>query len=244
MGFFSKKKVEETNESILKEELETEGEGIQNEFRTKQEEIIKIREKIQTVKEEYDTTVSNVMLIKKELNQKKMELDIVQREYRETREKIKNTQQIKDTKSIDEFNKTENNFKKIKEELDKITKEYKQVKEEIVKEQTTLHEIRKQQIEVRKEIAEVNSRSYNTKQKLEKKNNFQDTSILTPKENNPNKKSNADIIEAASVVVGSLKLKLNMSQKELEQIQELLEEERKAHKKTRQELMRSKSSIN
>ena len=185
MGFFGKKKeveIEENNESILKEELETEVEGLQNEFRIKQEEITKITEKIQTVKEEYDTTVTNLMLIKKEFNQKKMELDIVQREHRETREKIKNAQQIKDTKTIDEFNKTENNFKKIKEELDKITKEHKQMKEEIIKGQTTLHGIRKQQVEVGKELDEANSRLYNAKQELDEKENFQDTSILTPKE--------------------------------------------------------------
>ena len=69
MGFFGKKKeveIEKNNESILKEELETEVESLQNEFTTKQEEILKITEKIQTVKEEYDTTVSNLMLIKKE----------------------------------------------------------------------------------------------------------------------------------------------------------------------------------
>ena len=56
MGFFGKKKeveIEENNESILKEELETEVESLQNEFRVKQEEITKITEKIQTVKEEY-----------------------------------------------------------------------------------------------------------------------------------------------------------------------------------------------
>ena len=110
MGFFSKKKEEEDKkdeESILKVELETEVEQLQKEFRIKQEEITKITEKIETVKSEYDTTVSNLMSIKKEFNQKKMELDVVQREYRETREKIKNSQQIKDTKSINEFNKTE-----------------------------------------------------------------------------------------------------------------------------------------
>ena len=196
MGFFGKKKeveIEENNESILKEELETEVEGLQNEFRAKQEEITKITEKIQTVKEEYDTTVTNLMLIKKEFNQKKMELDIVQREHRETREKIKNAQQIKDTKTIDEFNKTENNFKKIKEELDKITKEHKQMKDEIAKGQTTLHGIRKQQVEVGKELDEANSRLYNAKQELDEKENFQDTSILTPKKernyrNNPTEK--------------------------------------------------------
>ena len=74
MGFFSKKKeIKENNEdeSILKEELETEVEKLQTEFRTKQEEVVKVSEKIQTVKEEYETTVSNLMLVKKEFNQKK-----------------------------------------------------------------------------------------------------------------------------------------------------------------------------
>ena len=250
MGFFSKKKEEEDKkdeESILKVELETEVEQLQKEFRIKQEEITKITEKIETVKSEYDTTVSNLMSIKKEFNQKKMELDIVQREYRETREKIKNSQQIKDTKSINEFNKTEKEFKKIKEELDKMTKEHEKIKNEIIKDQTSLHGIRKQQVEVGKELDEANSRLYNAKEELNKKDKFQDTSILTPKEKKDMKvesqtsKNSAGVIEAASIVVGSLKSKLTTAQKELEQIQGLLEEEREAHKKTRQELMKIKS---
>ena len=250
MGFFGRKKEEENkkdDESILKGELETEVEQLQREFRIKQEEITKITEKIETVKSEYDTTVSNLMSIKKEFNQKKMELDIVQREYRETREKIKNSQQIKDTKSINEFNKTEKEFKKIKEELDKMTKEHEKIKNEITKGQTNLHGIRKQQVEVGKELDEANSRLYNAKEELNKKDKFQDTSILTPKEKKDMKvesqtsKNSAGVIEAASIVVGSLKSKLTTAQKELEQIQGLLEEEREAHKKTRQELMKIKS---
>ena len=250
MGFFGKKKEEENkkdDESILKGELEIEVEQLQKEFRIKQEEITKITEKIETVKSEYDTTVSNLMSIKKEFNQKKMELDIVQREYRETREKIKNSQQIKDTKSINEFNKTEKEFKKIKEELDKMTKEHEKIKNEITKGQTNLHGIRKQQVEVGKELDEANSRLYNAKEELNKKDKFQDTSILTPKEKKDMKvesqtsKNSAGVIEAASIVVGSLKSKLTTAQKELEQIQGLLEEEREAHKKTRQELMKIKS---
>jgi len=252
MGFFGKKKakVEENNESIIKEELETEVENNQKEFRIKQDEITNITEKIQTVKEEYDTTVSNLMVIKKEFNQKKMELDIVQREYREIREKIKNSQQIKDTKSINEFNKTEKEFKKMKEELDKMTNEHNEIKKQIVKGQLSLHGIRKQQVEVGKELDEANSRLYNTKKELDEKDQFQNTSILTPKEKkdvkgeNTSEKTNAGIIEAASVVVGSLKSKLTTTQKKLEQIQGLLEEEREAHKKTRQELMKIKSSVN
>jgi len=250
LGFFSKKKEEEDKkdeESILKVELETEVEQLQKEFRIKQEEITKITEKIETVKSEYDTTVSNLMSIKKEFNQKKMELDVVQREYRETREKIKNSQQIKDTKSINEFNKTEKEFKKIKEELDKMTKEHEKIKNEITNWQTSLHGIRKQQVEVGKELDEANSRLYNAKEELNKKEKFQDTSVLTPKEKKDMKvesqtsKNSAGVIEAASIVVGSLKSKLTTAQKELEQIQGLLEEEREAHKKTRQELMKIKS---
>jgi len=250
MGFFGRKKEEENkkdDESILKGELETEVEQLQKEFRIKQEEITKITDKIETVKSEYDTTVSNLMSIKKEFNQKKMELDVVQREYRETREKIKNSQQIKDTKSINEFNKTEKEFKKIKEELDKMTKEHEKIKNEITNGQTSLHGIRKQQVEVGKELDEANSRLYNAKEELNKKEKFQDTSVLTPKEKKDMKvksqtsKNSAGVIEAASIVVGSLKSKLTTAQKELEQIQGLLEEEREAHKKTRQELMKIKS---
>ena len=249
MGFFSKKKEEDKKdeETILKVELETEVEQLQKEFRIKQEEITKITEKIETVKSEYDTTVSNLMSIKKEFNQKKMELDVVQIEYRETREKIINSQQIKDTKSINEFNKTEKEFKKIKEELDKMTKEHEKIKNEITNGQTSLHGIRKQQVEVGKELDEANSRLYNAKEELNKKEKFQDTSVLTPKEKKDMKvesqtsKNSAGVIEAASIVVGSLKSKLTTAQKELEQIQGLLEEEREAHKKTRQELMKIKS---
>ncbi len=252
MGFFSRKKaeVEENNESILKE-VEKEVEKVerhQNEFKTKQDEITNITEKIKTVKEEYDTTVSNLMLIKKEFNQKKMELDVVQREYREIREKIKNSQQFKDTKSINEFNRTEKEFKKIKEELNKMTKEHGEIKEQIVKGQSSLQRIRKQQVEVGKELDETNSRLNNTKEKLNKKDQLQDTRVLTPKgkkdtkEENSSKKTNAGVIEAASIVVGSLKSKLTTTQKELEEIQVLLEEEKEAHKKTREELMKIKST--
>ncbi len=92
MGLFGKKKVEETipeksEEHEQKEELKTEVENIQNEFRTKQEELNGITQKIQTVKEEYSTIVSNLMLVKKELNQNKMESDVIQREYKEIRDK-------------------------------------------------------------------------------------------------------------------------------------------------------------
>jgi chromosome segregation ATPase len=251
MGLFGNKKTEETiskknAEYVLKEELEIEVENLQKEFREKQEENNNIMQKIQTVKEEYDTTVSNLMLVKKELNQKKMELDVIQREHKIILERIKNSEQIKDSKFIDEFNKTEKNLSKIKKELDILTKEQKEIKEEIVKEQSNLHGIKKQQIESEKELDEANSRLYNANEELEKKDHFQDTNILTSKEkefiqgNETSQKSSAGIIEAASAIVGSLKSKLNMTQKELETVQLLLEKEREEHGKIKLELEKLK----
>jgi len=251
MGFFSKRNVdgmisEKSEEFEQKEEIKTEVENIQNEFRTKQEELDDITQKIQTVKEEYNTIVSNLMLVKKELNQKKMELDITQLEYKKIREKIEKSEQIKDSKSINEFNKTEENLSKIKQKLEEITEEYGQIKKQVSQEQSILHNIRKQQIEYQKELDEASSRLYNAKEELDKKDNFQEMSVLTPKERKfiqgegSNQKGSAGILEAASAVVGSLKSKLNMAQKELEAVQLLLEKERKEHKKTKQKLEKLK----
>ncbi len=253
MGFFGTKKVGETiskksEEYVLKEELETEIVSIQNEFRAKQEELNDITQKIQTVKEEYNTTVSSLMLVKKELNQKKMESDVIQREYNGIRDKIKDAEQIKDSKSVSEFNKTKGNLSKTKQELEAATNEYDKIKKQIAQEQSALHSIKKQQIEYEKELDEASSRLYNAKEELEKKDHFQDTSVLTPKEKefiqmeSSNQKSSAGVIEAASVVVGSLKSKLNMAQKELEAIQLLLENEREEHEKTKKELKKLMAS--
>ena len=251
MGLFGKKKVEETiseksEEYVLKEELETEVESIQNEFRAKQEELDDIKHKILTVKEEYNNSVSNLMRVKKEINQKQMEFDVVQREYNGIKEKIKNYEQIKDSESIQEFDKTKGSFSKIKQDLEKVTEEYNKTKDQVVQEQSTLQSIKKQQIEYGKELDEARSRLYNAKEELEKKDQFQDTSVLSPKEKefiqgeDSNQKSSAGVIEAASVVVGSLKSKLNMTQKELEALQLLLEKEREEHEKTKKELEKLK----
>jgi len=253
MGLFGKKKEEEkisekSEEFVLKNELETEVESLQKEFRVKQEELNDISEKIKTVKEEYDTTVSSIMLIKKEFNQKKMELDIAQREYREINEKIKNFKQIKDSNAINQFNKTNEDLSKKMQELEELTRKHDGVREQVVQEQSTLHSIRKQKIEVEKELEEANSRLYNAKDELNKKDQFQDTGVLTSSEKkfiegeNNNQKSSAGIIEAASAVVGSLKSKLSMAQKELEAVQSLLEKEREGHEKTKQELEKLKKN--
>ena len=192
------------------------------------------------------------MLVKKEHNQKRMELDIILREYKEVKEKIKNSEQIKDSKSINQFKKTEedlitikDNLKNTKEKLEEKINEYDEIAKKITKEQSILHNIKKQQLESEKELEEANSRLYNAKIELEQKDQFQETEVLSLKEKefiegNNNIQSSAGVIEAASVVVGSLKSKLSTTQKELESIQLQLEKEIEEHKKTRNELEKLK----
>ena len=123
-----------------------------------------------------------------------------------------------------------------------------ELKKQIEQEKSSLHSIRKQQIEVEKELDEANSRLYNAKEELEKKDHFEDTSILTSSEKEfitgetNDGKNSAGIIEAASAVVGSLKSKLNMALKELETVQSLLEKEREGHEETKKELEKIKVS--
>ncbi len=261
MGFFGKKKTEEekaperNEELILKEELEGEVEKIQTEFRDKHKELEDLTKKISEVKKEYDVTISNIMLVKKEFNQKKMELDVVQREYKETLERNRKAESIKNSKSTEEFNTNIEKHSKIKQELEDLTKkhedlkkEHEDLKKEHEKERSSLHSIRKQQIEVEKELDEANSRLYNAKEELENRDHFEDTGILTPTEKefiageNEDKKNSAGIIEAASAVVGSLKSKLNMTVKELETVQSLLEKEREAHEETKGRLEKLETS--
>ena len=162
---------------------------------------------------------------------------------------MKKSELIKNTQDIDEFKKTQGEHSKIKEDLLESTKKYEEIKEQVEKEQAVLHNITKQQVEVKKELEEANSRLYNAKQELDKKDNFEDTSILTPSEKEQigitgeNQKSSEGIIEAASAVVGSLKSKLNTTQKELDAVQTLLEKERAEHENTKKELEKLKRSF-
>ena len=250
MGLFGKKKeqadekrTEKSEEVVLKEALETEVENLQKEFRAKQEEIENITERLHKVKEEYDIATSNLMAVKKESNQKKMELDTIYLEYKNIKSKISSADEKlnKNKKSYDELDKVESNLTKMRHDLEKITKEYDEIKEKIIEEQSTLHKIQTQQIQAQKELEAITSRLYNAK-------NLQDnneTSVFALKEREfidetRDKRETKGIIEAASVVVGSLKSKLSMAEKELETVQTLLEKERNEHIQTKNELERLK----
>jgi len=244
MGLFGKKEevtIEKSDETILQEELETEVGQLQNEFRKKQGEIIEHEKKLHAVTLEYDTAVTNLMEIKKETNQKKLKLDVVNREYRDIKQKIEDIDEKyeKNKKSMDEIEKTETSLKNAKQELEKSIKEDNETKEKISEAKSNLHELKTQEIQTQKELEEITSRLYNAKQELGSPVN---TSVFTNKEKEfiqeqiGEKQDTKGIIEAASVVVASLKSKINMAEKELEAVQQLLAKERREHALTKEKL--------
>ena len=230
-----------SDEETLKEMLEEEVEKLQQDFRVKNNEIRESEQKLNSVKEEYDSTVSSLMELKKEVNQKVLELDVVKREYKEIRQKIEGSGE-KDQRnqvSVNEIEKSENKLKKIKQELEKLTKEENEIQERISKGQSKIQETNLQITQNQKKLAEIASKVTDKKQDSE---SVDKTFIFSDKEKNFIKNQvgpdqyNKGIIEAAGVVTASLKSKLNMSQKELETVQKLLEKERKEHAITKESL--------
>ena len=255
------------------------------EVRNREQGLSEIKEKFHSIKEEYEATVSNLMLVKKELNQKKIELEIAQREYKDTREKSKKAELENHLRLNDKFYKTEEQCIKIKKELEEITekrdeiakrndqiaegyskiterynevagkndqvskeygasvKKYNEIKQKIAQEEITLSEISEQQKQLKAKLDQAGSKSDNTQEQLAKNKKGLDDSAVPEQSKTTSKvsesqQSNAGIIKAASVVVGSLKAKLNLAHKELETLQTVLKKEREEHERTKAELKR------
>ena len=109
MRFFPRKGgtvSKDSDEHIVKEELEARSEVLQAEADKSQSELDKIQEeceerraelqditqKVQTVKKEYDMSVDTLMSVKKDLNQSRMDLDSIHREYGEVSTRIRNSE--------------------------------------------------------------------------------------------------------------------------------------------------------
>ena len=209
-----------------------------------------ITKKIQTVKEEYDMLIISLMTVKKDLNEQRAEKDMLENKCNVLKLKVAESKET-DKKDAASLEKKKREVATIEDKIKQAELKYKEITENIAKEQHMLSIIIKQQTQVKKELDEAESRLYNANEELNRKERFEDTSILTPQEKGiiqdtvtdvgPDKKghnvrSYASVIEAASTVVGSLKSKLTKTQKELETVQTLLEKERDEHAKTRQTL--------
>ena len=236
MGFFSRNR-DATSDGNGEDVAESEMRDIQDELGARHKELDGIAEKILTVKEEYSTTVDSLMSVKKELYQEKMERNVIKQEYDEIVNKIKG---IRESDIVSRLEKSQEDLLRTRQELDETRDKYVKIKEQITEEQSTLDDIKRQQIEYGKKLDEASSRLHSAKEELAEMSNSQDTDIITPEkelaEGDSADHKNLSVIEAASAMVGSLKSKLNMAQKEMEALQLLLEKERMDHRKTEQEL--------
>jgi chromosome segregation ATPase len=239
MGLFSKKPEPRKEENEDRKQKVEELFVLNVEFRNKEIELKEIIDKIKNVKTEYDLIVNNLMSVKKEHIQKKTELAVSVKELNEINEKIKSSQSIKKSLESTELKNAQEKLKKANEDFEKASSELSKINEDLQSEQSSLVEIRRQQVEVQKELESANAQLYDAKQQLSKNQTSDKKEVLSPEEKqimNISGKDKSGVIEAASIVVGSLKSKLTKTQKEMESLQDMLEKERAEHEKTKLEL--------
>ena len=228
MNLFSKRHPKESDDQGRAEQLTTKLEELEQEIREKEIEQGKLHAAIRSVKDEYDAIVSNLMTVKKEFNQKKTDLEIIKKEHTNMITKIKDSQKLRSDEK-DEFVKTTGRLKEIKKELESITNLRNKNNIELEREKTALHMIIKQRITANEELEEINAKLHSAKEDLDKQGLSQN--IIQNEIDYTQNQTKSGVIEAASIVVSSLKAKLYAKQRELEAVQLLLEKEREEHER-------------
>lgn len=248
MKLFNRKKqedsdIEETPEiqhqDSPKEKLESQLEEIKDNILERNQELLDTASKLKDVKKQYDESVSNLMAVKKESNEKKSNIESLERQYRVIKIKVENTQKqytLEKTK-IGEIEKTKLALQQIKTDIDLGTKNHNKVQTEISAAQTKLNEIITKRIDTEDQYQEI-LKKINDIDVTDKTKKPQAVSKKQKPENDVSK----NVVEAASVVVASMKTKLSAAQKEVEVVKQLLEKERIAHQKTKEELDKIKDS--
>ena len=244
-------------------------------FKQKEQlELDDILQRIKNVKDEYGASVKRLMDTKRDLNEKKLELETAEKKLVKIQKSIDDAAEI-DTQTTTRIDAQKAELEKIKQETSAARESYDELLEKISQEQHALSILRTQQSETEQQLEATNARLYNAREELDRQDTFQSPDSLTRGErefiegggddtdasgpvssqrqqqqqssSGPTQggtgaddmaepKSYAGVVEAASVVVASLKSKLNMTQKELEAAQHMLDQERALHEETRRRL--------
>lgn len=252
MGLFDRISKKDTyakgsDEYILKEELEAEVEQLQGRLRDGHAELEGVLGKLEKVRAEYDEIVTNLMLVKKETNQKKMELDTLQKKFKTVR--TDRPEGPVHAGGLADVSGAQAALSRTQQDLRQAASQLAKVRSESAREQEQLHSVRSQRIQVQKEMEAATARLYNARQDLSRIQHGRaadgtldalshDEKLLV----SSGMSRSGGIIEAASAVVGSLKSKLSLAEEELEKTRQLLEKERQNHTETRNALDRLKKS--
>lgn len=232
MGLFRRRVQDDGGEDTsFRDELRAEVEGLQREFRAAKEEIARAGERTRLVKDEYDATVGSLMEVKRELNEKKAGLELAKSEHAEV---LRRAEKLKAGRA--EAALAREALERIRGEIDGASAEKKGLDEALERGRSELQGLRVQAGAARQELEEANARLYDAKEELNRGDLFAGPAAPADAEDAAVQGGQPGVIEAASAVVGSLKSKLAMTQKELEAVQLLLEKEREEHDRTKRAL--------
>jgi len=242
----------ETSEKESTQNIETkqvDSEHSQNEqnlseSETQTQHLESISEKLVDVKKEYDTAVENLISIKKELNQKKKDMaslntmsSISQISSSQLDGKTIELKKIKQEKDI--LENIQDKIKRGQKELvvaKKLSSELFSDVEQAKREQnTTESRLKTLVIQIKKSQEELENIE-GKKQKIIDEIKVAKNTSLTNKKPSDESQESKHIVEAASEVVASMKNKVNIAEKEIITVEELLQKERNEHHATKKQL--------
>ena len=223
-----------------------------------------IAQRIEKVKEEYGASVKSLMETKRELNQKKDEMSATKASLERLRAETDEKQKLR-AKTEAETAEKKKELARVQARVEEALLSHGELEKKISAGQHTLSVLKTQQAETERELEEINARLYNAREELSRQEQFpepgalssaerafiqggtgsaagQETPGAAPGRDAPQPRQEgesqryAGVVEAASVVVASLKSKLGLMQKELEAAQLMLDQERARHEDTKRKL--------
>ncbi len=219
----------------------------QNEIKTQTEYLQSISKKLADVKKEYDEAVGKLILVKKDLIQKKKDMDSLNTLYSISKKTITSQQngkiyseKIKIDKDI---------LEDIKSQINKGKKEMEEIKARKTDSLSELEQIKMEHPTTKSRLETMFMQIKKSQEELEnietKKQKIMDEIKkikITNKKSNDQTKESKHVVEAASAVIASMKNKVNIAEKEIKTIQQMLGKERNEHQATKKQLESLKKS--
>lgn len=224
---------------------------LQNEIKTQTEHLQSISKKLTDVKKEYDEAVGKLILVKKDLIQKNKDMNSLntlssisqktttsQQNGKIYSEKIKKEKDIlEDIKS--QINKGKKEMEEIKVRKTDSLSELEQLKMEYPATESRLETMFTQIKKSQEELENIETK----KQKImDEINKIKNTNQITNKNSSDQSKESKHVVEAASAVIASMKNKVNIAEKEIITIRQMLGKERNEHQATKKQLESLKKS--
>ena len=238
-----KKKTTKHKKSIEMEFSETEQ---KNEIETRKEESTPLSIKFESVKQEYNITIKNLMNAKKELKNLKENIEKSNNDYSDIVSKVKSTRAdlLKTNNELQE--KTEKNTKSMEQtkEQNVLTQEINDSKKELseIKEQINMYKTELESAKIKVDNSPDAKKMKEEREKLEKEimqkrkeleAGFRELKFIKDEMAKSGKKEGTDkIVDAASAVVASMNQKLQTTLTELNAVKDVLEKERAQRNKS------------